>query len=451
MRLLAAALLLAPALVLGASAPGVAPPPAAPAPGAPWPAGPLERQEILAGVLLVHLDAAAASRAPAAIARRAREHLPGVPVVALGKDELPPAGTLSWTRDEPVSWTERELGHFARHVDPSIRGKLTAEHPATFLAVEGPTAGGRTLRAFTKLAGALAADLGAVVFDLESRDLWDPPSWTRLRAGGWDAGVPVVDDHIAIHVYEQDGALRSVTLGMAKLGLPDVVVNGHARSSRMELLVRAVCQWLAENRALPAPGRIPLELSRVKLRALRELLVADLGKGTAGKVDLTVVAGRREEGDAENDLLELSFGGFPGGPTERQAAILTRLFGSADEVQNASADDAALLAASRRAKAALPRFRQGFTRRQPGELFLVKVPFRSARGQVEYMWVEVQSWNGRELRGVLQGEPVLVEGLREGAPVKVAEGEVYDWYWRHADGAREGGETTRILQEREGK
>jgi uncharacterized protein YegJ (DUF2314 family) len=319
----------------------------------------------------------------------------------------------------------------------------------TILKVRGPATGARTLRAFTALVGALASELDAVVYDMETRDLWSARSWAEKRAGGFDGELPVAARHITIHSYAVDGGIRSVTLGMAKLGLPDVAMIGYTHGRDTWSLVNAVCQWMVENRAVATGGQIPLDLRKLRAATFRDPLLANLGRGATGAAEIRIGVAERQEGDAENRLMQLTFEGSPGAPAERQMRVLTQIFG-ADRIVDVRSGDEAMAAASRKAKAGLPRFKRAFAERKVGENFKVKVGFPAGERSLEFMWIELRAWKGSELEGVLESEPSYVEALRRGAFVKVREGDVYDWIWYRADGSREGNETGKILEEREG-
>jgi uncharacterized protein YegJ (DUF2314 family) len=80
-----------------------------------------------------------------------------------------------------------------------------------------------------------------------------------------------------------------------------------------------------------------------------------------------------------------------------------------------------------------------------GDRLYVKAPFTSARGDLEYLWVQVVSWRGRAIDGVLRSEPAWIEGMAEGDVVSVDQGGVFDYLWRRADGSSEGNETEAFL------
>jgi uncharacterized protein YegJ (DUF2314 family) len=66
------------------------------------------------------------------------------------------------------------------------------------------------------------------------------------------------------------------------------------------------------------------------------------------------------------------------------------------------------------------------------------------------MWVEVVSWRGKKLHGLLDSDPQDVADLQSGAPVDVDEDAIFDFIVKHRDGSMEGGETNRILEARAG-
>lgn len=62
------------------------------------------------------------------------------------------------------------------------------------------------------------------------------------------------------------------------------------------------------------------------------------------------------------------------------------------------------------------------------------------------MWVEVTSWDGDVISGLLKNEPANIPSLHGGQQVTVSQSKVFDYIRRVADGREEGNETGRILQ-----
>ncbi|MBM4393353.1 MAG: DUF2314 domain-containing protein, partial [Deltaproteobacteria bacterium] len=72
------------------------------------------------------------------------------------------------------------------------------------------------------------------------------------------------------------------------------------------------------------------------------------------------------------------------------------------------------------------------------EVIAVSVPFRTRSGGTEYLWVEVDRWDGRGMGGRLATEPFNVNGLHEGDGVAINIADIYDYVWKKADGSKEG-------------
>jgi uncharacterized protein YegJ (DUF2314 family) len=251
-----------------------------------------------------------------------------------------------------------------------------------------------------------------------------------------------------IESYDRgDGLLRSHTIGMSKLGLPDVVVDGHRTSERRPVgnLLNLVCQWMVEHGALGRAGELELDLRAIRADELREANVSHLLANARRRTVITVARAVHQEGDADNRELELTFDGFPGTALEREAAALTAVFGSDDKVQHVEHTDA-LLAESARERQRLLELKPRWPERKPGDHLMVKGPFETPAGGKEWMWIEVTAWNGTTLSGALANEPAEVPGLREGALVSVEERQVFDYLLHRSDGTEDGNTTEALLR-----
>ncbi len=304
-------------------------------------------------------------------------------------------------------------------------------------------------------AGALMLDLArenaGILWDEETRECFTPDAWEKARVAGWTAGVPHVPLHVTIHLYRNGTLLRAITLGMAKLGLPDVVVNDLAGSNSQPLgsLINLTCQTLAEKRSLDGPGRLAVDVAALSDAALRDSLTKSFQKGATGKGALTLAEGKREKGDADNRLLEIAFPRAAGVQLqEAQSALVASLFGATDAIHYVKHDEE-LLGASRAQKKKLPalaeRFRRGL---EPGERVLLKAPFTTDDGGNEWMWVEVISWKGEEIEGILENDPYHVSGLKAGARVTFSQSVVFDFLHYLPGGRTEGNETGKIMERR---
>lgn len=346
------------------------------------------------------------------------------------------------------------LPYVARRLGEEERQRLLKARHATALSFHVPfERRNEALLAATRFAHQLAAEHQAFLWDAETAEYFSAQSWKKERLEGWSGGAPSVSEHITLHVYEKGKALRAVSLGMAKLGLPDLVVEQVPQSMSQEVgrLVNAVAQLLAEGHTLSEDGVLEVDLGKVKDGRLQRQLQEHTHEGASRRARLQALLAQRDQGDPENTLLELGFPGS-GSAHTRQLAALDALFGPKPEDDNmasAPAGDPELEEVARKARARLaelkPRVEKGL---QPPEQLVVKAGFRTDDGNVEHMWLEVTGWSGSKLRGTLANEPYNVSGLRRGSTVEVAPSEVSDYLYMSPSGQREGGESARILMRR---
>ncbi|WP_158501682.1 DUF2314 domain-containing protein [Vitiosangium sp. GDMCC 1.1324] len=352
---------------------------------------------------------------------------------------------------EPIE--EYYLRYFGRRLNQSERKGLMGAKHATKLSFHVPFARrNEALLAATRFAHQLASERGAILWDAETREYYSPQRWKEERLDGWSSGAPIMSAHITMHAYGEGESIRIITLGMAKFGLPDLVVEQVPQSMTREMgkLVNGVAQLLAEGLELPENGTLDVDLTRVKNATARSQLEAKGRKDASKSVKLRAFEANRDKGDPENHLIELA---FPGSGTThaRQLAALDALFGKApDSITPVKPGDPELEAVATKARARLnelrPRVEKGL---HPPEELTVKAGFPTDDGSSEHMWFVVTGWDKDGLRGTLANEPFSVKGLRRGSLVSVPLKDVDDYIYTRADGTEEGGESSRILMRRE--
>jgi uncharacterized protein YegJ (DUF2314 family) len=358
-------------------------------------------------------------------------------------------------RDEDLDPIDEDmLRYLARTLSPEERKSLMKARQATMLSFRVPfEQRHEALLAATRFAHQVASDHSAFLWDAETREYFSPKSWKELRLEGWSGGVPFVPAHIVLHVYREGEALRLISLGMAKFGLPDLVVEKvpQSMSEEMGRLVNSVAQLLAEGMVLSTDGTMDVDLAKLKDARLKEQLESRTQKGALRRAKLQALEAQRDQGDPDNPLMEL---GFPGSGDlhARYVAALDALFGKRpDNITPVAPGDPELEAVARKARARLaelrPRVEQGM---HPPEKLLLKAGFRTDNDNLEFMWFEVTSWQAGSWRGTLANEPDNVSRLRMGSPVSVSEPEVVDYLYLSPAGVREGGESSRILMRRQG-
>lgn len=306
------------------------------------------------------------------------------------------------------------------------------------------------LRKANALAHRLATETDALLWDEETREMFSPAAWKSLRLDTWEDQLPDVSRHITIHAYNDDDKVRAISLGMGKFALPDLVVNDMvwSLSNPLSNTINTVAQTLVQGARPSGSGVLEVQVAAIRHGALRSKIESAVANGGTGRGQVVLQQAAPQDGDPDNTLLELRFGGAAGDDTTtRQTAFVKRLFGAQeDKVVMRKRNDAALLAASERAKKKLPALRAAFQAGlQPGEIVMLKAPFATAQEGVEWMWVEVSQWSGEKITGMLRNEPRYVPSLKAGQMVEIKQSDVFDYIRRRADGQQEGNETSEIL------
>lgn len=318
---------------------------------------------------------------------------------------------------------------------------LEFAHPASMSA--------SALRTALQLAEQVARDTNGLLWDEETREIFTPDEWHKRRLDSWSGDTPDVLQHTVIHAYKSDKLVRAITLGMTKFGLPDIVVSDFSWSSNRPVgnLINLFAQAMVEGEVIKMAGTYDLNIRSLRNTNVRQTQLATLKPNAAAIAKLSLVKGTWEDGDPRNRLVEIRFDRYPG-PDHyaRQEAMLSALFGSEDSIQRVKHTNE-LLEASKAASVKLPALREAFKRGlAPGEYIQVKAPFATLDGGNEWMWVEVTSWEGDAITGLLKNEPASIPSLHGGQMVKVSQGKVFDYIRHSADGRDEGNETGKILR-----
>jgi uncharacterized protein YegJ (DUF2314 family) len=361
----------------------------------------------------------------------------------------PAAAQLVATLDDTIQKSYpppdlKMIQYFGRGLSTAQAEELQLAQLALVLEFRVPVSPTYTgLRAADRLLLQVAEQTGGFIWDEETREIFTAPEWRKRRVEGWKGDIPNAARHTVIHAYQGDKLLREITLGMAKFGLPDLVVNdvAHSQNNQAGNLINILAQALVEGAAVGKNGAVTLELKAIRNAQLPSL--ADNAKAVA---QLSLYKGKAEDGDPHNRLMEVGFDAYPGPDRyARQTALFASLFGFTDTMQMVKHTDA-ILAASNAAKAKLPALRQRFNAGlRPGEYILVKAPFAIPDGGREWMWVEVTQWGEKEIVGLLNSEPAQIPTLHSGQVVKVKVGEVFDYLLYDGKGGEEGNESGKLM------
>jgi uncharacterized protein YegJ (DUF2314 family) len=259
---------------------------------------------------------------------------------------------------------------------------------------------------------------------------------------------------VAVHMVREDvgDGIFLDTQGMGRFGLPDLVIHDvpPSFSEQIHDLLDAAAQTLIEQGGLTDDGQLRVRVAALKTPPWPE--EAKAIEASSGTGDITLGARWVTEPDAPpGDNIELVLPG-EGAAAARAYAALSFLAPPEHAPLARANDDAELSAARDRAltafKALAPHFQNGIP---DLEQLSVKAPFRTTAGDfdVEWMWVQVSSWQGNTLHGVLLNAPYGVMPVHAGDSVDVNVDDIFDYLWRRADGTEVGNETTGILLRRE--
>jgi len=307
------------------------------------------------------------------------------------------------------------------------------------------------MRAALELTNALAQSMGGLIWDEVTREVFSPEKWAEQRINEWRDGdnIPDITKHIVVHAYKKDEYVRAISLGMAKFGLPDIVIDNFSWSLNRNMghIVDLFAQALAEGAVLQKPGEFDLQFKSIKNANVREPQITTLKSNATGIALLSLKKGKWEEGDPQNRLIEITFDRGTGPDIHaKQEQVLGAAFGWDDSPVPVKHDEQ-LEVASRHARTRLPILRAEFNKGlAPGEFIEVKAPFDRPDGGIEYMWVEVTSWKGDKIGGLLKNEPFHIPSLHGGQIVDVSEAKVFDYSRHHADGTTEGNETAKVIE-----
>lgn len=301
----------------------------------------------------------------------------------------------------------------ARSVDPIIV-RLSAP----------PREAARSLHDVERFLACLADSMQGLIWDDGAKILYGRTGFRQRRLDTWTQDRPPIAAELAIRQLPHGDGLRTVSMGLGKLGLPDIVVDGHPQFLAGDVL------WL---------------INRVAEAIYDDPKLVRAGKIVIDGVDIPLVAARRESSDSDNRLVALGLG-----DATHQAAVFAKLSGQKPEKEvTAEVDDPELAAIQKKAQARLAAL-AGELRPEPpaGTLLAVKGMFTADDGRVEWMWVEVKRWDGGKMTGILTNDPFYVKTLHEGDKVSVEQAQVADYVFKRRGAAAEGGDSDKVIEAR---
>lgn len=280
----------------------------------------------------------------------------------------------------------------------------------------------------------IAASAGTWIEDLDTGRYLDRSAAVKVAMEA-EASAVDVSKLIVIDVHEATSGLSLLaTRGLPRIGLPDLVELGvspdqrDAAGARLNAIAQAMWeQGAARNGPVSV---MDVDASRFTSQPAREA-ACEL-KGTA---TLSYDRGNRALlGSGARALVERFDGGF----------------GSCSGAATAAPTPLSESLASVRARAMVrlkTEIRVAWMAGLPaGERLMVKAPFATPEGSVEWLWINVQSWDADDtLKGTLLSAPTKAVTVKKGDTVQTPLSMVFDWIRVRADGSTEGNETQKWL------
>lgn len=345
----------------------------------------------------------------------------------------------------------QSLGYFGHGLTTEQANALQSSKQALILVFTYPRKDiWNGLRSANALVAKIAQETGGLIWDDETREVFAHEAWVKKRIDTWTEPLPAASGQIIIHAYKKDEYVRAISLGMTKFGQPDIVIDNFSWSTNrnMGILINLFAQAIIEGEAFSLNSDFELDLRAIKNSQVREPQVKSLKKNAKAIGHIHLKPGIWEQGDPHNQLLEISFNRYAGPDLHaQQESFLGEFFGWEDSPASIKHSEE-LLAASKKAKEQLPALQKLFQKKlAPGEFISVKAPFKvpNDRG-VEWMWVEVTTWDGKEMKGLLKNEPYNIPKLHGGQVVTVLQDDIFDYIHTFPDGSTEGNTTGEIIK-----
>ena len=217
---------------------------------------------------------------------------------------------------------------------------------------------GSGLRSATELTGAVARATGGLIWDETTREVFSPDAWQKRRLDTWTEEFPDASKFTVIHAYKHDDNdfVRCISLGMAKFGLPDVVIDNSSWSMNKSIghVLNLFSQAIVEETVVGQAGQFDLDIKAIKNAHVRDPQVESLLANATGVAPLTLREGTREEGDPANRLIEVTFERGQGPDMHaKQEQVLSAAFGSEDSVAHIQHDAAIKAASQKRGRSCL--------------------------------------------------------------------------------------------------
>jgi uncharacterized protein YegJ (DUF2314 family) len=305
------------------------------------------------------------------------------------------------------------------------------------------------LQSIQKLLASIARDHQATIWDHVTRQMYSVTVWEKIRTQNWSNNIPYVFPQVAVHPYRKGKDYRVITLGMTKFGYPDVVIEkfSWAEKQYVGMFVSLVAQALTEEVAEIKNNQLVIPVNKLKNPEFAKIVLNHVKNPKTQVIKIAIGTGVPQKGDPNNAILELRFDNQPGSDLySRQKHYFAKIFKTQKRADFVRQGNAAIQQASRKAREKLPALKIEFNKGIKPGFLQVKAPFKTDKGGVEFMWVDVQRWKGSKLTGRLISSPFNIAKLKTGDTVTVDQKDVFDYIRGYPDGKTEGNETGKLIK-----
>ena len=359
---------------------------------------------------------------------------------------------IEWSSDPENEYPAPDLdylSHTAHGLTDHEMNQLQSPFAAVLIAFSGTNKNVLNDQvAINQLISSLIQKSSAIVMDYTTYESFNSKSWEEDRASNFNETNQDITSQFTIHLYRENEFCRAVTLGLGKFCLPDISIQNLSCRNEKSFgsLINLICQTMLERPVIRVDTTMVVDITALMNDSVKTRLINSLGENATKSALINLSLVEPQQGDAYNTQYEIVFTNRNySSEQEEQEVLISRVFGSTDQIEYVNHDEK-ILQASQRAKEKLPYLRSMFTDGlEPGYSILLKGPFETDKGGREWMWIEVTAWTDDSIKGILQNDPYEISGLSAGSIVSINQNDVFDYILYLPDGSTEGNETGKII------
>jgi hypothetical protein len=301
-----------------------------------------------------------------------------------------------------------------------------------------------------KLVLELAKNEDAILYDGNSLQYFSKDYWKKYKVDHWKEKIPFIPYHIMYFFIANEKTCDATTSGMDKFGLPEISINKVSCAEQMnfQYLVYLCCQQIAEQGHIKKKGILNVDIESLKNEQVKSFFNNILMDNATGKASLDISI-EEDSTTTESRILEITFKTYASkNRIMKQMKTLREIFGYKEpRFQLNQTKEIELIVDS--IKKEIPNIKTEFKKGYPlGKILYLNFPFPTIMKDPEWLWIEVEKWEGNMITGILQNKPDFIKDLALGSRVTKYESEIFDYIIKLPDGSRIGNRTEKYMKER---